>query len=73
MEITTKCEEHNRVLESDMGDGGVCYVELCPDCKRKEYEKGYKDGQSKDAVGRENYTQAERKIMQAGDRAGRNP
>ncbi|GAG51150.1 unnamed protein product, partial [marine sediment metagenome] len=44
MQIPTKCEVCNRVLESDLGKDGACYVELCPDCKAKADKKAYKEG-----------------------------
>lgn len=44
MQITTRCEECNRVLESDLDRYGICYVELCPDCIAEAKEKGYEDG-----------------------------
>lgn len=57
MEIPTKCETCNRVLESDLGKDGSCYVELCPDCTAEERKKGYEEGVRDHADSRVLYVQ----------------
>ncbi|GAG90861.1 unnamed protein product [marine sediment metagenome] len=76
MEIPTKCETCNRVLESDLGKDGACYVELCPDCEKAEkkisYDDGYAQGQA-DMAKAKNESYAEGYDWGYKDRAGRNP
>jgi hypothetical protein len=51
MEIMTKCEKCNRILDSDIGKDGICYVEPCPYCVAEAENKGYEDGMRDHADG----------------------